>query len=242
MESKKRGRKPKGGRIMTAVDALPIVNDVVQNIILHLKCNSNELEGSMFYNTAQVEPYDNETCHAELNTYVEDTVQQKLKNITTRLHNNDVGGRSDCFWCTCPYDTPATYIPKSITNGQYQVYGSFCCPECAAGYLFQQKLDQSIIFEQYHLLNDLYGEALGYKAQIIPAPPPHYILNKFFGSLNITEYRKSIREDVVIVVNKPISCTYPELIQTTPELPANPTQSKYRLCRKIMVQDGLKNP
>ena len=41
---KKRGRKPKGGTIITAIENKNTTIEQVQNIILHLKCNINELQ------------------------------------------------------------------------------------------------------------------------------------------------------------------------------------------------------
>ena len=41
---KKRGRKPKGGTIITAIENKSSTIEQVQNIILHLKCNINELQ------------------------------------------------------------------------------------------------------------------------------------------------------------------------------------------------------
>lgn len=231
MENKKRGRKPKGGKLMETSD-LNLQLPMVQNIILHLKCSSKDIS-QVIYNSTCVEPYTNEVCHTELNTYTDDSVHQKIKNMSARLHMNDVNGRADCFWCTCPYETPPIYIPKSIVNGQYQVYGSFCSPECATGYLFQQKTDQSTKFEQYHLLNDLYGEAYAYKKPIAPAPSPYYTLNKYYGTLTIQEYRQLIKQDnILITVDKPICCIYPELIQCSTEYMTQPQKQEYRLCRK----------
>jgi len=231
----KRGRKPKGGRVMNNV-GIPgeLLSVPIQNIILHLKCTCSDI-AQVKYNTTCVEPYSSDdTCQVELNTYSADTIHQKLKNLSVRLHTNDISGRSDCFWCTFPYDTPPVYIPKSIIQGQYQVYGSFCCPECAAGYLFNQTLDQSTKFEHYHLLNDLYGEAYSYTKPIIPAPAPHYMIKKFHGDLSIQEYRQIIQHDsVIIIVDKPICCTHPELVQCSSEYTSVSDQKKqtYRLCR-----------
>lgn len=234
MESKKRGRKPKGGKLMETSDLL-LQAPMIQNIILHLKCSSKDIS-QVIYNSTSVEPYTNEVCHTELNTYTEDSIHQKIKNISSRLHINDVNGRSDCFWCTCPYDSSPIYIPKSIVNGQYQVYGSFCSPECAAGFLFQQKIDQSTKFEQYHLLNDLYGSVYSYKKPIVPAPSPYYMLNKYYGTLTIQEYRQLIKQDsLFITLDKPICCIYPELIQCSTEYMEQPQKQEYRLCRKTKV-------
>jgi hypothetical protein len=226
-KNKKRGRKPKGGKLVDIVQPTPDSNETVQNIILHLNCASKDIF-SVVYNKTEVEPYDNTKKHSELNEYVDENIPQKLKNIATRLHKNDMNSRSNCFWCTHSYDTPPIYIPKTKTNQQYQVYGSFCCPECAAGYLFQEQLDQSTKFERYHLLNDIYGDIYQYKKNIIPAPQPHYLLNTFFGTLTIDEYRKTISNKPIRLIDKPVYCIYPELLISS----ENNHNSTYKLYRK----------
>lgn len=224
---KKRGRKPKGGKIIEVSSTL--VHEPVEfhNVILHLRCNLVDI-GAIEFNKHVVDPYDNIQPLTELQNYVDDSVPQKIKNMALRLHTNDVNKRSDCFWCTYTYDTPVVYIPKSKLNEQYQVYGSFCCPECAAGYLFMERIDQPTRSERYQLLNHLYSE---HSKPIVPAPAPHYLLNKFFGTLTIQEYRDIIREKDkhIILANKPVCCTYPELIQSTVD---HSTKGEYKLCRK----------
>jgi len=220
MDNKKRGRKPKGGKVLEGT--LPETSmSLVENIILHLKCNSKDISEIKF-NSTTVEPFIEEECQEPLKIYTEDTISQKLKNISARLHQNEISGRSDCFWCTCSYDTPPIYIPKCIQQEQFQVYGSFCCTQCAAGYLFNEKIDHSTKFERYHLLQELYDV----EKSIIPAPPPFYLLSKYFGTLSIEEYREVIKDKVCMVVDKPISCTYPELIQSMDY------SKQYKLCRK----------
>lgn len=239
MEKKKRGRKPKGGKIIESTFSINDNVDIVQNIILQLKCTSQEISQSLSFHNF-IEPYMNEPCHTELTVDTNDlTLHQKLKNLAMRLHINDISTRSDCFWCTHSYDNPTIYIPKSKLHDQYNVYGSFCCPECAAGYLFQEKIDNSTKFERYHLLNYLYGSTYNYTKNIIPAPAPYYLLNKFFGSLTIQEYRQLLRQDkLILIIDKPISCSYPELIQGTteyaiPSLKRKPLENQYKLCRKV---------
>ena len=220
MDNKKRGRKPKGGKVLDG--ALPETSmSLVENIILHLKCNSKDISEIKFNHTT-VEPFIEEECQEPLKIYTEDTVTQKLKNISARLHQNEINGRSDCFWCTCPYNTPPVYIPKCIQQDQFQVYGSFCCVQCASGYLFNEKIDHSTKFERYHLLQELYD----IEKSVVPAPPPFYLLSKYFGTLSIEEYREVIKDKVCMVVDKPISCTYPELIQSMDY------SKQYKLCRK----------
>jgi hypothetical protein len=220
MDNKKRGRKPKGGKVLEST--LPETSmSLVENIILHLKCNTKDISEIKF-NYTTVEPFIEEECQEPLKIYTEDNISQKLKNISTRLHQNEINGRSDCFWCTFPYDTPTIYIPKCIQQNQFQVYGSFCCIQCAAGYLFNEKIDHSTKFERYHLLQELYD----IEKSVVPAPPPFYLLSKYFGTLSIEEYREIIKCKICMVVDKPISCTYPELIQSMDY------SKQYKLCRK----------
>lgn len=61
---------------------------------------------------------------------------RKIRQLKFKLHNNDVSDkRSNCFWCTYPFDNPPIYIPKKERNGSIEVYGCFCSPECAVAYL-----------------------------------------------------------------------------------------------------------
>ena len=43
VEKKKRGRKPKGGKIMLKKNTKPFERLVCNNIILHLKCSTNDI-------------------------------------------------------------------------------------------------------------------------------------------------------------------------------------------------------
>ena len=111
--------------------------------------------------------------------------------LKIRLHNNDVSDkRSNCFWCTYPFDNPPIYIPKHERNGSIEVYGCFCSPECAVAHLKREPIDTSMLWERYALLNNIYSDIYKYTDNIKPAPDPHYILDKFYGTLTIQEYRK----------------------------------------------------
>jgi len=239
---KKRGRKPKGGKIIENQfsdqnnDNSEAQNfSIVQNVILHLRCFRKEIEESV---PQVVEPYSNETpfeCMTVPADNIELTLQQKMKQLSESLRKNDVNKKADCFWCTCAYNTPPVYIPKGKVNGQYDVYGSFCCPECAAGYIFNEScLDDSVKFERYHLLNYMYGKANNYTKQILPAPSPYYLLEKYFGNMSIEEYRKLVRNDqLILVVDKPICVLCPEIVQCNRNFVEKVgVDGGYRLCRK----------
>ena len=160
---------------------------------------------------------DNDMDPANLN---EREIWRKINQLKLSFHKSDIcqnlGGtqRSACFWCTCEFDSPAIYIPKSCSKEGYQVYGCFCSPECAAAFLMNENIDTSTRFERYHLLNSVYGKIYKYEKSIKIAPNPYYLLNKYYGNLTIQEYRKLFHSDQMIyVVNKPLTHILPELYE-----------------------------
>jgi hypothetical protein len=307
---KKRGRKPKGGKITTHQLEDNNVNNEMPNIILHLKCslsniknstddeytiqsyNSTKFNGSeisvkkiliehehevlnnnassslfqvydpvipmipvpktgeqtnsnnFFTNLNETTPYTktstnhtflNNVYSSDINSYSNDyddgddssgssknerEIWKKINQLKLSFHKSDIcnnmGGtqRSACFWCTCEFDSPAIYIPKSLSKDVYNVYGCFCSPECAAAFLMNENIDTSTRFERYHLLNSLYGKIYKYEKSIKIAPNPFYLLNKYYGNLTIQEYRKLFQSDQMIyVVNKPLTHILPELYE-----------------------------
>jgi hypothetical protein len=147
-------------------------------------------------------------------------IWKKINQLKLSFHKSDIcqnirgAQRSACFWCTCEFDSPAIYIPKSVLKDMYNVYGCFCSPECGAAFLMNESIDTSTKFERYHLLNSLYGKIYKYEKSIKIAPNPYYLLNKFYGTLTIQEYRKLFQSDQMIyVVNKPLTHILPELYE-----------------------------
>ena len=136
----------------------------------------------------------------------------KLKELEHNLHFNNINKKSNCFWCTYDFDNPVIYIPKSIENNKYVVYGNFCSPECACSHLFNEQIDDSLKFERYQLLNYIYCEIYDYQKNIKLAPNPYYTLEKYMGNLTIQEYRKLLHnERLLILIDKPLTIIYPEL-------------------------------
>jgi len=77
---KKRGRKPKGGTIITAIENKSSIIEQVQNIILHLKCNINELQT----NTPQ-----EITAFQFKNNKSSDLTFMQLNNLTANNHSKN---------------------------------------------------------------------------------------------------------------------------------------------------------
>lgn len=154
-------------------------------------------------------------------------VNTKLKELKIQLYKGTQSDKnSACFWCTYDFDNHPCYIPKYEIDNVMYGYGSFCQPECAVAYLMKQNLDDSTKFEQYHLLNQIYSKVYDYKKNIKPAPDPYYLLDKFYGNLSIQEYRKLIKsEHMLLVLDKPMTRTLPELHEDSEELGMNVMQS-----------------
>jgi hypothetical protein len=287
---KKRGRKPKGGKIVSKNKVQETKFDTTnQNIILHLKCNSKDLDSDTFISLPKYNPdvgllepssytFNNKVSglnyeeidagKKKTNNNTENIVNsnsieqskkvetetnmkniwEKLNKLKMLLRNNNITEKnSSCFWCTYDFDTPNIYIPKNYNGNKLEVYGCFCSPECAVSYLKNENLDDSTKWERYALLNNIYSEIYEYEKNIKPAPNPHYTLDKFYGSLNIKEYRKLLHNDsILLVANKPMTKILPELFEENNELPkiydnlVNVTNSNiktntYRLQRNKVV-------
>lgn len=270
---KKRGRKPKGGKIVQQVTTLQNVGTEKINVILHLKCSMKDLNNS---NIDNIESYnfqntndfsyevlcnnnftsnnnyennlDNEDIESEDD--IKDTkstdkeIWKKLKQLYHNLHINYTK-KSACFWDTCDFDNPPIYIPKSFTNGVYEVYGCFCCGECAVAHLFRESIDSSIKFERYHMLNHLYGKPFNYTKNIKPAPDPHYMLDKYYGNLSIHDYRSLLKsERLFLIVDKPLTKITPELHEDNDEFILNKKiipSNNYQMKKKSSLKQTKNN-
>lgn len=251
---KKRGRKPKGGKIIkNIVENSNCKITKKSNVILHLKCSTEDLEQKKmglldispeFFNVEQAQSniqYDKIKQNKTIDKKKD--IWEKIKNLKMKLHKNDVSDkRSNCFWCTYSFDNPPIYIPKRERNGIMEVYGCFCSPECAVAHLKTEPIDTSLLWERYSMLNNIYSDIYNYEENIKPAPDPHYTLDKFYGTLTIQEYRKLLNnQQLLLVVDKPITKILPELYEENHDYPTiysnlltepKKKTSSLRLCRK----------
>jgi hypothetical protein len=281
---KKRGRKPKGGKIIQqSVAPLP-KKEEKPNIILHLKCSvkdldensefnikNNSIESFNFENSKKeflYEVIDNnhDKCQTITSTTLPTTytsndltnqifngqyqkknleneeetkeIWRKLKNLEYNLHTNNISDKkSACFWCSYDFDNPPIYIPKYVMKDTYHVYGCFCTPECATAHLMGESIDTSTKFERYYLLNHIYSKIYNYTKNIKPAPDPHHMLEKYYGSLTIQEYRSILKTDrLFLIVDKPLTRILPEFHEDNDEfiinnkiIPSNNYQAKSKL-------------
>jgi len=272
---KKRGRKPKGGKIIQQSIPLNVNKESKPNVILHLKCSLKDLFGTGVSNTnieaftftsskseltyeimGNQEPpqrehvQQNDDCDSVTETTPTDQkeIWRKLKQLEHSLHMNNISDKkAACFWCTCEFDNPPVYIPKHHMKDSYHVYGCFCSPECATAHLMEEHIDSSAKFERYHLINHIYTKIYGYTKNIKPAPNPYYMLDKFYGNLNIHEYRSLLRsERLFLVVDKPLTRILPELHEDNDDfiinnkiIPSNTYQIKKKVPRKQQTKTSI---
>ena len=244
--TKKRGRKPRGGKIVAAEAGNLAIPVPEPNVILHLRCGRDDLRRREFSRAAVPVPCGetlaergdqlmyglvesartsclpcdgNERGHGEESR----TIWTKIEELAVALHTNNISDKkSACFWDTCDFDSPPIHIPKFEANGTYYCYGCFCSPECAAAYLFREPIDTATRFERYALLNHLYCKIYDYSKNVKPAPDPYHTLDKFYGNLSIQEYRRHLKsERILLVVDKPLTRMLPELHEDNDEFVLN---------------------
>jgi len=276
---KKRGRKPKGGKILSLDKKFDNVNNSINSVILHLKCSSESIKTHNFlsdfeYNPKieNIEAFSNTNTtfseiefktpetntvfktnsnsqHEKKNTSTENIIATKIKRINQQCSNK----KSNCFWCTHPFNNPVVYIPKYIIDNTYDGYGNFCSPPCAVAFLFEEKINTSAKWERYSMLCSLYKEIYKCKNNINPAPNPHYTLSKFLGSLSIEEYRELNKlNNVYTILNKPVTRILPEICESTNNIDihtrfyksnpnANNNNNMYRLSRSSSIKESSTN-
>jgi len=160
--------------------------------------------------------------------HTDDEINSKLKELKLQFHKNEVDKKSACFWCTYPFDNDTCYILKHGSMGDIQGHGSFCSPECSVAYLYNNlNWDDSMKMESYQLINHYYGKPNNYKDNIKPAASPFYFLDKYFGNMDIQEYRKLSRSNhMLLTVDKPVTRVLPELHEDSDKFIMQNTQMR----------------
>ena len=198
------------------------IDSIVNNNICKL-CNATNDEKNQHEKTTRKDNHKNKnnTDNTDCDNDNIKEIQFKLKKLKTQLFKNILPSekKSACFWCTYDFDNPECYIPRYEINGELFGYGCFCRPECAVSFLMKENIDDSTKFERYHLLNQIYSKIFDYKQNIKSAPNPYYMLEKFYGTLTIQEYRKLLNSGhLLLVIDKPMTRILPELHEDNEEI------------------------
>ncbi|MEK6264077.1 MAG: hypothetical protein N2B06_04815 [Clostridium sp.] len=96
--------------------------------------------------------------------------------------------KSDCWWCTFPFDTVCISMPFSKTPSEYLFHGIFCSWNCMKSYSTSQR--DTGVERRHELMNEILKIIYGKRIKIIPAPN-RYRLIKYGGDLPIEAFRKS---------------------------------------------------
>lgn len=123
-------------------------------------------------------------CFAKINLMVQYTESSKAKQLPART---DIA----CFWCAHGFEGQPCVIPEREVQGVYNVYGNFCCPECALSYLLSETIDPHVRWERIALLHRVYDREG--RGRMSPAPGRE-VLKLFGGPLTIESYRLTIRQ------------------------------------------------
>jgi hypothetical protein len=113
----------------------------------------------------------------------------------------------------------------------------------------EENIDSSSKFERYYLINHIYSKIYDYKKNIKPSPNPYYMLEKYYGNLNIQEYRSLLRnERLFLIVDKPLTRILPELHEDNDDfiinnkiIPSNTYPVKGKLRKKIQNKTTILN-
>jgi hypothetical protein len=216
--AKKKSRKP----VVAVVTPDGIEGDLSTQrpLIAHMPIHSSDIDTDMFSSVKKPEvvgvgPYDPQDIYAVYGDQtplpvIEKTVEpasvksrpslplhysEKLmicyqdSNREQRLPDStDVA----CFWDCHQFRGQPWVIPTAIEEGIWRVYGNFCSPECAAAYLFNERLDIHVQWERYALLNRLYKAHVS--SESVRIAPSRHCLRLFGGTLDISVFRQTVSE------------------------------------------------
>ncbi len=186
-DKKKRGRKPKKENI----DINNNVN-ISNNKIIHLKLTKDKIDNI----NNNVKDFDNSEIYyeyEELNNEENNNkyIVHKIKSYPYKNYiDNNNSSNIHCYWCCHNFNSTVFTLPMRYNNGIYEVYGSFCSPECACAYNFNDSKDFDKKWERYSLLNLLYKRLLDNNNLEIISALPRENLKIFGGNMNIEEFRK----------------------------------------------------
>ena len=222
----KRGRKPKD---KTVVLDKNLNLDNISNVILHLPLSLDklkELDEELSFKYEKInnnpDPYDpciSNDCNVDKNKNdcIYEIVDNTISNIENNInsinyeynytYNENNLKNIKCNWCLHKCNEEIINLPYNITNGVFNMYGNFCCPECAAAFNFNE-LNDECVWERYSLLNYIYNNN-NYKYNIAPS---RLILDIFGGPLTIKDFREIIKtKKNVNVILPPLYILKPQI-------------------------------
>ena len=130
-----------------------------KNVAEILQDLARSTQTAMFF-----DEYNNFICMSK--SYMMPTVEERTSDFTLSKDLNIIDYQNILVGTQEVYNKTKNTVIKEIKNefkNNYQVYGCFCSPECSSAYLMNEKIDSSVKFERYQLLNHVYGKIYDYK-------------------------------------------------------------------------------
>lgn len=149
---KKRGRKPKGGKIIEDANNELANEDLISNVILHLKCSKNDIENSFNDDTI--------LSHNLLSSKVNDLAFQSVDNSIecSNTKSNDSNIITD--YMTELTDNDKSMSNKSIHNKlkelQYNLHTNNICDKKSACFWCTCEFDNPSIYIPKYQMNERY--------------------------------------------------------------------------------------
>ena len=195
-----------------ATGASTINKNADNNCIYELVNKENENKNSI--NETSI----NETSKNNMNENNISIIEDKVVSYNSYINDYYNENRNDkknikCNWCLHDCDDEPVRIPYNTHNGVFNMYGNFCCPECAAAFNFSE-LNDEYMWERYSLLNYMYNS----DNEKYTIAPPRLVLDIFGGPLNIDEYRD------IIKTKKKLNIIIPPLCVLKPQIEINKTE------------------
>ncbi len=156
----------------------------------------------------------------------ETLVEKNIKDIMIqyqycdKTHEWPKATHYHCFWCCHQFKTVPCFIPVSLTNNVYQVYGNFCSFNCALSFNFYS--NHVNYCERNLLIQDLYYKIYGYDAPKLKYAPNKEVLEIFGGSVNIDDYRETFT-----TIND-YKLTFPNILFIIPQLMEEKQMQTYK--------------
>jgi len=227
-KKEKRGRKSKQDLLKMATKPVqptqqqPIMSKI--NVILHLNCclkdlKKEDVQTSIDFNSSANNYSETETSQVQHPVQIKATgymLDKQLKLIFQDFNYGTIQPKqSHCFWCSCGNIEHPVHLPKQVINGTFHIYGHFCSPSCALGYLLREPIDYAKKMERRSLFHQLYKSASGEPFK--PAMDPRYLLSKYYGTLSDDDYKdvnSSLNANYVLI-DKPVFKLLPDIHEDT---------------------------
>ena len=169
---------------------------------ISLKHLDQDGNGPLAFNDIQPMNIVDETLiesHKEIQVYNiqrdDNLIEKQVHNIMiqyqycNQTHEWPKATQYHCFWCCHSFETMPCFIPISLHNDVYEVYGNFCSFNCAMSFNFSS--NDVNYGERSSLIQDMYYKVYGYDSPKLTFAPPKEVTEMFGGSITIEEYRQS---------------------------------------------------